>query len=114
MVVAADYNDKTIFNKITVLNSLSHTIIDKDYEIINLKLFLLPEFKERKVSLSISPATKAISLPKKLYLNNDPVTLSIKIDGRLMPAKWLGELNLASDIFSKKIPLYFEKSSLLH
>lgn len=110
MVCLLDWNDKAVFNKKTIINSIAHSLSEGDEENVALKWFVLNDENEKKASFYLTPKHKAVSFTNQVFFKSGNEGLfEMTVKRELLPNKWLGELNVESGGVVKKIPVTFEK-----
>lgn len=114
MVILADFEEKTVFNKVKSVDLISHTLINGIDTETNMKFLLLSSSDEHRVFLTTTPKTNALIFPKTILLDESPKELNITVKSSLLPIKWSGELNILCGGFLTKIPIYLERSEKMH
>ncbi|VVB75889.1 Uncharacterised protein [Candidatus Tiddalikarchaeum anstoanum] len=113
MAYLSDYDRNIIFNDFKQIESIDRTIIKGDKEPFVIRLLIVPGSDEKVAHFFLSPKSEALTFKNNFFLNNNAETFNISVLGFLLPDSWSGELNMVVDGFAKKIPLHFEKRSLL-
>lgn len=113
MVVLVDWNEKIVFDKEVVVNSVNHSFFKEFDEVFDFKWVVLPEEGERvkRVKFEIKPQNKAFDYSKNLILKNKSNNIfKLKVDTSKLPDYWRGDLLIKADNMVKRVELVFEKN----
>ena len=114
MVKLLKFTDKEFFDKSVEVTTISNSFFEDIDEVINFKWFLdRGDCEKSEVFFKINPELNHFSYPKRVNLEEEDVFI-LSVNTKSLPSSWKGELLIKCGGVVNKIPIFFEKTKILH